>query len=75
MAEEITTNEVPLVQNEMTKKLGYVLLVNGMILADIGFIATVFFKIVLPEIAVQLILGKILIAAVLLGYIKYIKRV
>ncbi len=74
MGEEVKT-EVPLIQNEFTKKLGYILLINGMILADAAFVATVFYKVALPEIAIQLILGKIILGTLLLGYLKYIKEV
>ena len=73
MVEIETKEEIPLVQNEFTKKLGYALLINGMLLADIAFIATVFYKIAIPEIAIQLVLGKIALGTLLLGYLKFIK--
>lgn len=73
MAEEVKT-EIPIVQNEFTKKLGYAMLINGMLLADAVAIAALFYKLTIPEIVVQVILGKLLLGTLLLGYLKYIKE-
>lgn len=72
MVEEVKS-EIPLVQNEFTKKLGYVMLINGMLLADAVAVASLFYKLVIPEIVVQIILGKLLLGTLLLGYLKYLK--
>lgn len=72
MSEEVKT-EIPLVQNEFTKKLGYVMLINGMVLADMVAVAALFYKVAVPEIVVQIIIGKLLLGTLLLGYLKYLK--
>ena len=68
-----TKGEVPLVQNEVTKKIGYSLVINAEVLIYIVFIAHVFFHVEVSNIALLLLATKLTTGTLLLGYLKRLK--
>lgn len=61
-------DNVPLIQNSVTKRLAYSLIINAMVLIDTVFILSFFREI--PTIAVVIVLVKFVVACLFLGYLR-----